>query len=80
MAGDGAGFRVLVSNNAPNTTGDDYRVLAGHRMAISFAEQINKTKAYEPESSFSDAVKGLHLYGAKLVRPTAIAIAAASKT
>ena len=62
----------------PNTTGDDYRVTAGHPMATSFADQINQTKAYEPEDSFSDAVKGLHLYGAKVVRPTAVATMVAS--
>jgi N4-gp56 family major capsid protein len=80
MVGTAAGFRLHVSNNCPNTTGDDYRVTAGHPMAVSYAEQINKTEAYRPEDSFSDAVKGLHLYGAKLVRPTAAATAIASKT
>ena len=29
-------------------------------------------EAYRPESAFSDALKGLHLYGAKLIRPTGI--------
>ncbi len=78
--GTAAGFSVRVSNNSVNTTGDDYSVAAGHPSAVSFAEQINKTEAYRPENSFSDAVKGLHLYGAKVVRPTAIATAVASKT
>ena len=78
--GRAAGFNIHMSNNCPNTTGDDYRVTAGHPMATSFADQINQTKAYEPEDSFSDAVKGLHLYGAKVVRPTAVATMVASKT
>lgn len=80
QVGRAAGFDILVSNNAPNVTGDDWRVLAGHPMAISYAEQINKVEAYRPEDSFSDALKGLHLYGAKLVRPSAIATALASET
>lgn len=74
------GFDVLVSNNAPLITGDDYAVIAGYPGAISYAEQINKVEAYRPEDSFSDAVKGLHLYGAKLVRPSGIALLRASQT
>lgn len=80
MAGRAAGFTIMVSNNVPNPAGDDYVIQAGVNAAISFAEQINKTEAYRPESSFSDAVKGLALYGAKLVRPDGIAVATASQT
>lgn len=74
------GFDILMSNNAPLVTGDDYAVIAGHPSAISFAEQIVKVEAYRPQDSFSDAVKGLHVYGAKLVRPDAIATVIASET
>lgn len=74
------GFDIYVSNNVTNTTGDDYRVCAGYPGAITFAEQINKVEAYRPENSFSDALKGLHLYGAKLARPTGIATLIASIT
>ncbi|MFI2431982.1 P22 coat protein - protein 5 domain protein [Streptomyces sp. NPDC018693] len=80
MAGRAAGFTIMVSNNCPNPAGDDYVVQAGVNAAISFAEQINKTEAYRPENSFADAVKGLALYGAKLIRPDGIAIATASQT
>ena len=74
------GFDVLVSNNCVNVTGDDWIVQAGYPGALSFAEQIVKVEAYRPESAFSDALKGLHLYGAKLVRPTGIATLTASIT
>lgn len=80
IMGRAFGFDVLMSNNAPLVTGDDYLVLAGYPGAISFAEQIAKVEAYRPPSSFSDALKGLHLYGAKLVRPTGIATLVASIT
>jgi hypothetical protein len=49
-------------------------VLAGHGIATTYAEQINKVEAYRPQDSFSDAIKGLHLYGAKVVRPEALAV------
>lgn len=74
------GFDCLQTNQAPLVTGDDYVVQAGHPDAITFAQQINKLEAYRPESSFSDAVKGLHLYGSKLVRPDFIATVVASQT
>ncbi|MFJ2707845.1 P22 phage major capsid protein family protein [Streptomyces sp. NPDC087428] len=75
MVGRAAGFDIYESNNIPNPTGDTQVVTAGTNAAITFAEQINKTEAYRPESSFSDAVKGLALYGAKLVRPDHMAAA-----
>jgi len=80
VVGRAFGFDVRMSNNVTNTTGDDYRVVAGHRSAVTFASQINKVEAYRPESSFSDALKGLSLYGAKLVRPAAAATLIASMT
>lgn len=78
--GRAAGFRVLVSNNCPNPTEDHNVVIAGYPGAITFAQQISKVEAYRPENSFSDAIKGLHLYGAKLVRPDGIAVATANPT
>jgi N4-gp56 family major capsid protein len=73
------GFSVMVSNNLPaGTAGTGGEVsnfvIAGHSMATTYAEQISKVEAYRPESAFSDAVKGLHLYGAKVVRPEALAV------
>lgn len=72
-----AGFDILMSNNTPTPTALNSIVTAGRNSAISFAEQINKTEAYRPESSFSDAVKGLALYGAKVIRPDSLAYATA---
>lgn len=71
MVGRVAGLNVLMSNTVPSTGGTAPAsvIIAGYRGAYSYAEQINKTEAYRPESAFSDAVKGLHLYGGKLVRP-----------
>ena len=80
QVGEAAGFAILKSNNVPIPTGDDYGVMAGTSSAITYAEQINKTEAFRPQSSFSDAIKGLHLYGAKLVRADGIATLVASKT
>lgn len=80
MVGQAAGFDVLVSNNVPNTTGTKYKIIAGHPMAFSYADQVAKVEAYRPEKRFSDAVKGLHVYGGKLVRPYTWAVLTANKT
>lgn len=74
IIGHAAGFTLLRSNNVPNTSNDNFKVLAGHPIAWTLAEQIVKVEAYRPEKRFADAVKGLHVYGAKVVRPNALAV------
>lgn len=81
------GFRVYVSNNLPQvgggsaTTGvanqnTDYGVIvAGHDSSVATAEQINKTETYRDPDSFADIVRGMHLYGRKILRPEAIVTA-----
>lgn len=80
QVGRAFGFDVFVSNNVTLVTGDDYLVSAGYTGAITFASQINKVEAFRPESAFSEALKGLNLFGAKLVRPSGIATLTASIT
>jgi hypothetical protein len=75
LIGRAAGFDIYESNNVPNPTGNVHVVQAGRNTAISYAEQLTKTLAYRPEAKFADAVKGLAVYGAKLIRPDSIAIA-----
>lgn len=76
-----ASMDVYESINAPHLsgtvgiTGSTDVVLAGHIMAMTKAEGLNKVEAYRPPLRFADAVKGLALYGAKTVRPYAIAAA-----
>lgn len=77
--GEAAGFSILKSNNVPNTTGEKYKILAGHSIATSYVEQIVDVQTYKPEKRFGDAVKGLHVYGGKVVRPTALAMLIANK-
>ncbi|SFE54759.1 P22 coat protein-gene protein 5 [Actinopolyspora alba] len=72
MVGRAFGFDVLLSNNAPAGASSGKTVIAGHAMATSYAEQINNVEAMRLEKRFSDGLKGLHLYGAKVIRPTAL--------
>jgi hypothetical protein len=66
------GLDLYVSNNV-STDGTEYRMLAGVPGAIAFVSQIMKVEAFRPESTFAEAVKGLYVYGAKVVRPNALA-------
>lgn len=77
--GMAAGFDVYKSNNLPAgalATGYNARLhLAGSRIATTWAQQIRSVEAYRTEKAFSDGVKGLHVYGAKVTRPTALVAA-----
>ena len=81
------GFRVYTSNNLPSLgTGSSTVggvnasnfgvIVAGHDSAVATAEQINKTETYRDPDSFADIVRGMHLYGRKILRPEAIVTAA----
>lgn len=74
QVGEAAGFRVLKSNNVPVESATYYKVIAGHSMAYSFADQLNTIEAYRKEKGFGSGIKGLHVYGGKLVRPNAWAV------
>lgn len=81
------GFRVYLSNNLPSvgtgpaTTGSSAQstnygvIVAGHDSAVATAEQINKTETYRDPDSFADIVRGMHLYGRKILRPEALTVA-----
>jgi hypothetical protein len=71
--GRAAGMDIYVSNNAPKVS-SNWKIIAGLNDAISFAAQITEMDAYKPEKRFGDALKGLMVYGAKLVRPDAIVV------
>ncbi len=67
-----AGMDVLVSTNLTDVSGK-YYVLAGTNDAITFASQLAKIESLRDKDSFSDLVRGLYLYGAKVVQPKALA-------
>lgn len=78
--GEVLGLDVLKTNAVPLISGDDYAVLAGVQDAMSFADQIDKTEDLRLQNTFASAVRGLHVYGAKVVRNDGIALLRASIT
>jgi len=67
------GMQVYVSNNLDFTiTSDDVvqeKCVLRTKEAVAWAEQIMDVERYRPESKFTDAVKGLCVYGSKEVKP-----------
>src|SRR5215204_1834652 len=69
LNGQIAGLNILVSNNV-KTTGTSpvvSHMMAGHPSALAYAEQIVNLEGLRLEGSFADAVRGLHLYGARVL-------------
>lgn len=74
---------VCIENCLPTgqaTAADDtvYNILRTDK-AIAFAEQIEKVEHYRPEDAFTDAVKGLYVFGAKIIRPDEIYVMKTAK-
>lgn len=72
------GFDVMVSNNIQKKGGTGKTpvtetLVAGVPDAFAFASQILKTEALRDQNQFRDIVRGLHVYGASVVRPEGIA-------
>jgi hypothetical protein len=68
------GFDIRVSHNVP-VGSSKYRILSGVNDSITYAEQIVGVEAFRPQLRFADAIKGLHVYGAKVIRPDMLACA-----
>ena len=72
------GFDMFVSNNLTNllesTTPVGSMVVGGSKKAIAYAGQIQSTEAMRLEGSFAYGVRGLHLYGAAIIRPELLCV------
>lgn len=66
------GFDMYKSNNIGATSTATGKVLAGHISSTATAQTITSTEVIRDPSSFGDIVRGLHVYGAKVLRPEAL--------
>jgi hypothetical protein len=78
------GFDLFLSNNVSatsTTTWDHTKIIGGIvGQSLSFADAILKIEAYRPEKRFEDAVKGLYVFGGKVMRPDRTITIHADKT
>lgn len=76
---DGSVATVDVNSSASaavtvTLAGGGQLAIAGSSIATTYAQQILKTVAYSPEKRFGDALKGLHVFGGRVVRPEALVV------
>ncbi len=79
MVGQAAGLTLYKSNNLPDgalsTDNTSKLILAGSNYATTLAEQVRSVEALRDNKMFADRVRGLHVYGARVTRPTTIVAA-----
>lgn len=65
-------FTLYVSHNL-NVSSGKYSLIAGHKMGFTFASQMTNMETIRSESTFGDIIRGLQVYGYKVVKPEALA-------
>jgi len=66
------GFDMYKSNNIAATSNAAGKCMGGHISSTATANTILSTEVLRDPSSFGDIVRGLHVYGAKVLRPEAL--------
>ena len=66
------GFDMYKTNNIAATSSAAGKCLAGHMSATATAQTITSTEVIRDPDSFGDIVRGLHVYGAKVLRGDAM--------
>lgn len=72
-----SGFDIAISNDLTVNEGV-FQIIASNRESTAFVEQILHIEPYRVEKAFSDAVKGLAVYGCKVIRPEHVIVTNAS--
>ncbi len=69
-------FTVYQSNNLPWVTDTNkcFYVYAGVKNALTFASQLTKTESLRAESTFGSIMRGLHVYGYKVIDPKSLVV------
>ena len=67
-------FTVYVSHNL-NVSSGKFSIIAGTKMGLTFASQMTEMETIRSESTFGDIIRGLQVYGYKVVKPEALSTA-----
>ena len=65
--------KVVTTNHLYND-GTDTHMMVRTNKAIGFASCVDETEAYRSQKFFSDAVRGLNVFGANIVRPKELVV------
>ena len=66
------GFSMYKSNNIASTSNAAGKCIAGHMSSTATAQTITSTEVLRDPDSFGDIVRGLHVYGAKVLQASAL--------
>lgn len=66
-------FTVYNSNNVLKNSSNIYGIMAGHKSGLTFASQMTEMDTLKSETTFGNIVRGLNVYGYKVVKPEALA-------
>ncbi len=66
------GFDMYKSNNIAATTNAAGKIIAGHISSTATAQTITSTEVIRDPDSFGDICRGLHVFGAEVLRPEAL--------
>lgn len=70
-------FTLYVSHNL-NVSSSKYSIIAGTKMGLTFASQMTEMETIRSETTFGDIIRGLQVYGYKVVKPEALSMAVAT--
>ncbi len=65
-------FTLYVSHNLKVDTGGKYNIIAGTKMGLTFASQMTEMETIRSETTFGNIIRGLQVYGYKVVKPEAL--------
>jgi hypothetical protein len=66
-------FTLYVSHNLKVDSGGKYNLVAGTKMGFTFASQMTEMETLRSENTFGNIIRGLQVYGYKVVKPEALA-------
>jgi hypothetical protein len=67
-------FTLYVSHNLYKS-GSEFSVIGGHKMGFTFASQMTNMETIRSETTFGNIIRGLQVYGYKVVKPEALTTA-----
>lgn len=65
-------FTIYMSHNLSVSSGK-FSLIAGHKMGFTFASQMTNMETIRSETTFGNIIRGLQVYGYKVVKPEALA-------
>jgi hypothetical protein len=74
-------FTIYQSNNLPHVTDTNecFDFIAGVKQGLTFASQLTKTEQLRAESTFGNIMRGLQVYGHKVIDGESLTVAYAHK-